>query len=142
MKPGHHFFSRRLRSYRRWAFAPLAAALALSSAAGCNRSSAGSRVMPLEAPPVAVKLVPGRPIKVPRVVTLSGSLIGAEEAQVAAGAAGKVLATYVERGSVVKKGAVLVRLDARTVGAQAQEAAAQLESLKAQQAQAALDCER
>jgi len=34
------------------------------------------------------------------VLMLSGSLIGAEEAQVAAGAAGKVIATYVERGSL------------------------------------------
>jgi membrane fusion protein (multidrug efflux system) len=124
--------------------AALLAASALALAAGCGRSSAGSAqtAAALEAPPVAVKLVPAREIKVPRVVTLSGSLIGAEEAQVAAGAAGKVLATYVERGSVVKKGAVLVKLDARATGAQAQEAAAQLESLKAQQAQAALDCER
>ena len=42
---------------------------------------------------------PPETVKTPRVVTLSGSLIGAEEAQVAAGAAGKVVATYVERGS-------------------------------------------
>ena len=52
-------------------------------------------------------------------MTLSGTLIGAEEAQVAAGAAGKVIATYVERGSVVKKGGVLARLDARALSAQA-----------------------
>jgi membrane fusion protein (multidrug efflux system) len=91
---------------------------------------------------VAVKLVPAQEVKVPRVLTLSGSLIAAEEAEVAAGAAGKVLAAYVERGSVVKKGAVLVRLDARAVGAQAEEAAAQAASLKAQAEQAQLDCQR
>jgi membrane fusion protein (multidrug efflux system) len=83
-----------------------------------------------------------QPVKVPRLLTLSGSLVGAEEAQVAAGAPGKVVATFVERGSVVKKGALLVRLDARVVSAQAQEAAAQLESLKAQRALALLDCQR
>ena len=60
----------------------------------------------------------------------------------AAGAAGKVVSTYVERGSVVSKGAVLAKLDARALGAQAAEAAAQVESLKAQQAQAQLDCQR
>ena len=75
-------------------------------------------------------------------VTLSGSLIGSEEAQVAAGAAGKVIATYVERGSVVKKGAVLAKLDARAASATAAQAAADLEVQKAQAAQAQEDCER
>jgi len=76
------------------------------------------------------------------VVTLSGSLIGAEEAQVAAGAAGKVVATFVERGSYVKKGSLLARLDSRAVSAQAAQAAADAEAAKAQAAQAQLDCGR
>ncbi|HET6147958.1 MAG TPA: efflux RND transporter periplasmic adaptor subunit [Polyangia bacterium] len=122
--------------------------LALSLAAGCRRSAAeaphpsSTTAAAAEAPPVSVKLVSTQQVKVPRVLTLSGTLIGGEESDVAAGAAGKILATYVERGSVVKKGAVLVRLDARTLNAQAREAEAQIGSLKAQQAQAALDCER
>jgi membrane fusion protein (multidrug efflux system) len=110
--------------------------------AGCARSEAETRMGAPEAPPIAVSLVAAREIKVPRVLTLSGSLTGAEQAQVAAGAAGKVLATYVERGSVVKRGAPLARLDARMITAQAQEATAQVESLKVQQAQAQLDCDR
>ncbi|MES1172078.1 MAG: efflux RND transporter periplasmic adaptor subunit [Bacteroidota bacterium] len=109
---------------------------------GCARSSAETKTATPEAPPIAVSLVAARDVKVPRVLTLSGSLAGAEQAQVAAGAAGKVLATYVERGSVVKRGAPLAKLDARIMTAQAQEAEAQVESLKAQQAQAQLDCER
>jgi membrane fusion protein (multidrug efflux system) len=95
-----------------------------------------------ETPPIAVKATPASAVKVPRVLTLSGSLTGAEQAQVAAGANGKVLATFVERGSVVKKGAVLAKLDTRVLGAQSEEAAAQIETLKAQQAQAQLDCDR
>jgi membrane fusion protein, multidrug efflux system len=121
----------------------LALSVAPALAAGCGRSSAESRQAPVEASaPIAVKQVAAQELTVPRTLMLSGSLIGSEEAKVAAGAAGKVLATHVERGSVVKKGAVLVRLDARAVGAQAQEAAAQVESLKAQQTQAQLDCQR
>jgi membrane fusion protein (multidrug efflux system) len=118
------------------------------AAAGCRRSEAESAAPPsakavaAEAPPLAVRLVSTHEVKVPRVLTLSGSLIGSEESNVAAGAVGKILATYVERGSVVKKGQVLVRLDARALGAQAQDADAQLGSLKVQQAQAALDCDR
>lgn len=79
---------------------------------------------------------------VPRIVTLSGTLVGGQEAQVAAGAAGKVVATFVERGAHVKKGAVLARLDARALTAQAAQAAADVEAVKAQAAQAQLDCER
>ena len=92
--------------------------------------------------PVAVSLVPARDVKTPRLVTLSGTLIGSEEAQVAAGAAGKVIATYVERGSVVKKGAVLARLDSRALSAQAAQAAADAEASKLQAQQATLDCDR
>jgi membrane fusion protein (multidrug efflux system) len=112
---------------------------------GCGRSaessSAGKPAADSGAP-IAVNLVPAKEVKVPRMITLSGSLIGAEEAEVAAGAAGKVVSTHVERGSVVKKGALLVKLDARAVAAQAQEAAAMLSSIKAQEAQAQLDCQR
>ncbi|HET6284836.1 MAG TPA: efflux RND transporter periplasmic adaptor subunit [Polyangia bacterium] len=113
-------------------------------AGGCSRSApqAPSGAMAAEIKTIAVTVVEAKPIKVPRILTLSGTLAGTEEADVAAGAAGKVVATYVERGSVVHKGAVLARLDSRTVSAQAQEAGAQLESLKAQESQAQADCAR
>jgi membrane fusion protein (multidrug efflux system) len=112
---------------------------------GCRNSSAEPQHdnnKPEAAAPIAVKQVAAQELKFPRTLTLSGSLTGSEEAKVAAGAMGKVIATHVERGSVVRKGAVLAKLDARAVGAQAEEAAAQVESLKAQQAQAQLDCKR
>ncbi|HVU51581.1 MAG TPA: efflux RND transporter periplasmic adaptor subunit [Polyangia bacterium] len=116
----------------------------LPLAAGCRRSEAEvpHDPKPEAAAPIAVKQAEAQALKVPRTLVLSGSLIGSQEAKVAAGAAGKVVATYVERGSVVRKGAVLVKLDARALGAQAQEAAAQAESAKAQEAQAKLDCAR
>jgi membrane fusion protein (multidrug efflux system) len=117
---------------------------ALPLAAGCRRSEAETATQgkPEAAAPLSVKEAVAEPLKVPRTLTLSGSLIGSEEAKVAAGAAGKVVATFVERGSVVRKGAILAKLDSRAVGAQAEEAAAQVESLKAQEAQAKLDCDR
>jgi membrane fusion protein (multidrug efflux system) len=117
--------------------------IALAGAPGCGRSGAvAAPSTDAEAAPIAVKLVAAEVVKAPRVVTLSGSLIGSEEAQVAAGAAGKVLATYVERGSIVKKGAILARLDSRALTAQAAQAAADAESTKAQAAGAELDCGR
>src|SRR5450432_413991 len=119
-------------------------AATLPVAAGCRKSEAESShdLKPEAAAPIAVKEVVAQAIKLPRTLTLSGSLIGSVEAKVAAGAAGKVVSTFIERGSVVRKGALLVKLDARAVGAQAEEAAAQVESLKAQAAQAKLDCQR
>ncbi len=116
--------------------------LSIALASGCRRSEAESpppaaaAASAAETAPVAVKLITSHELKVPRVLALSGTLIGSEESDVAAGAAGKILDTYVERGSVVKKGALLVKLDSRSLAAQAQEAEAQLGSLKAQQAQA------
>jgi membrane fusion protein, multidrug efflux system len=94
------------------------------------------------APAISVQQSLAKTVTVPVELSLSGSLIGAEEAEVAAGSAGKVLATHVERGAVVKRGALLVRLDGRAIGAQAQEATAHLESLRVQAAQAQLDCQR
>jgi membrane fusion protein (multidrug efflux system) len=118
--------------------------LVLPLAGACSRAPAATdpTAAAAEAPPIAVKLVPAAEIKTPRVVTLSGSLIGAEEADVAAGAAGKVIATFVERGSYVRKGALLAKLDARAASATAAQAAADLEMQKAQAAQAQSDCER
>lgn len=81
-------------------------------------------------------------IQVPRLLTLSGSLVGDEQAKVAAGASGKIVATYIERGQMVKKGTVLARLDDRAASAQAQETAAQFESLKVQWTQSDRDCSR
>jgi len=116
--------------------------LLLSGAAGCSRGKQDAKTADADAPPISVPLVAVKEVKTPRVVTLSGTVVGGEQANVAAGAAGKVISTYVERGSVVKKGAVLARLDARAVGAQAAQAEADLEGLKIQAAQSKLDCER
>jgi membrane fusion protein (multidrug efflux system) len=79
---------------------------------------------------------------VPRFLTLTGSLSAFEDSDVAAGAAGKVLSVHVERGSLVKKGDVLVRLDARAATASANEARAQLELARTQKELAEADCAR
>src|SRR5262249_24199041 len=92
--------------------------------------------------PVTVSLIAARDLKAPRFVVLSGTLTGAEEAQVAAGAAGKVIATYVERGSVGKKGAVMGRLASRAATAPAAQAEADAEASKLQAKQSRLDCDR
>jgi membrane fusion protein (multidrug efflux system) len=118
-------------------------ALVAIAFAGCKKPAAPMDVKVVDADaPVSVSLVPAREVTTPRYVTLSGTLVGAEEAQVAAGAAGKVVATYVERGSLVRKGAVIARLDGRAASAQAAQAAADAEGSKIQAQQSKLDCER
>ena len=124
------------------AFPAFGLALGGVLSAGCKEPAIETKAVAASVAAIPVKTVPVQDIKVPRVLTLSGNLIGAEEARVAAGASGKVLATFVERGSVVKKGALLARLDARAATAMAAEAAAQVQQLKVQEEQAKLDCDR
>ena len=116
-------------------------ALVALAAIGCKKPETAAKTVDADAP-VAVSLIEAHEVRAPRLVTLSGTLVGAEEADVAAGAAGKVIATYVERGSVVKKGTVLARLDSRAASAQAAVAAADAEASKIQASQSKLDCDR
>ncbi|MEA2699062.1 MAG: rane fusion protein multidrug efflux system [Myxococcales bacterium] len=111
-----------------------------ANGAGLEKGGAGA-AHDAEAP-IKVELAPVSERPMPRFLTLSGTLTPNEESQVAAGASGKVLATFVERGSYVKKGALLAKLDRRTLESAAAEASAQLESSRAQQALAKSDCER
>lgn len=128
-------------------FRPCTLALSVLLAAtlgGCGKKPGGEPgTANAAAPPkVHVDLVTVESVAMPRLADLSGSLLANEESDLAAGASGKVLATYVERGSVVKKGAIIARLDARLAAAAANEATAQLETLRAQREQAKADCAR
>lgn len=128
----------------------VAGGLVLTLGAGCGSRSdaaeakkgAASQQAAAQEAPVKADTVQVGEAKVPRFLTLTGSLSAYEDSDVAAGAAGKVLSVHVERGSVVKKGEVLVRLDARASSASLEEARAQVELAKSQQALANADCER
>lgn len=125
----------------------VAGGLALAVGAGCGGRvdaapgrAAGER--PAVATTVKADTVEVAEAKVPSFLNLTGQLVAHEDSDVAAGAAGKVLSVHVERGSVVKKGDVLVRLDARTAAASVAEARAQLELARSQKALAEADCAR
>ena len=110
---------------------------------GCEQATPSAKAAP--PPPtqvleVEVVEVEAKPL--PRWLPVTGSLVPLEDAQVASGAAGKVLATDAERGQVVKAGDVLVRLDGRIASAQAAAARAQVEIARAQRDSALSDCER
>ncbi len=78
----------------------------------------------------------------PDYVTLTGTLRGNQESDVAADAPGKVVQTLVERGQLVKRGQVMVTLDARgaTLGATAAEAQSKVAQSQLDEAQR--ECER
>jgi membrane fusion protein (multidrug efflux system) len=128
----------------------VAGGLALTLGTGCGsrvdaaQSKPGAQQVPAPAAESAVKAdtVQVGEAKVPRFLTLTGTLSAYEDSDVAAGATGKVLSVHVERGSVVKKGDVLVRLDARAATASLEEARAQVALAKSQQTLADAECAR
>lgn len=69
--------------------------------------------------------------EVPRFLRVTGQLIGKNDAVIAADAVGKVVEAPVERGSVVKAGDALVKLDERQAKLAQAEAEASLEMAKA-----------
>lgn len=69
--------------------------------------------------------------EVPRFLRVTGQLIGQNDAVIAADAVGKVVETPVERGTEVKAGDMLVKLDERQARLELAEAEASLELAKA-----------
>ncbi len=123
--------------FRSWAVA-----LAGLSLWGCNAQKTAQADTAGEAPPVAVQAEQATSIAVPSTLRLTGTLRGNRETDLAANANGRVLATSVERGEQIKPGQVLAKLDTRAAALSAAEAAAQVKSSRAQEAQAKSECDR
>jgi RND family efflux transporter MFP subunit len=128
-----------MASLRRFIFASTALSLILGASA-CRENSA-STAAPLGAP-VHVETVAVREQPMPHVLLLTGNLRGQHETDLAANAAGRVLATFVERGAQVKKGDVLAKLDIRAASLGAAEAKAAAELARTQADNAKRDCDR
>lgn len=111
---------------------------------GCSvpASSAASSAPARAEPIVRVATAAVTERSVARTLSLTGTLTANRESGVAADANGKVAATLVERGSVVRKGAPLVRLDRRSAQLAASEAHAQSLAAQAQATLARSECQR
>jgi membrane fusion protein (multidrug efflux system) len=126
---------------RRWPLA-LVAATAAALAGGCSREPAPAAPAGAAAPaggaagPVAVDVV--RVVEQPLDVQLSlpGELVAYESVALHPRVAGFVKAVAVDRGSVVRRGDLLVTLDAPEVVAQRAEAQSKLQAASAQLAAA------
>lgn len=111
------------------------------SGAGCRSHSSAASATTASAPiKVTSQIV--EDASIPDFLLLSGSLVANEEATIAAGVSGKVIGVFVERGSQVKKGDLLVQLDNRAASAAVSEAQAQLNLSQAQRELADRECDR
>jgi RND family efflux transporter MFP subunit len=125
----------------RLTIAALIAALSVSACkADATRGPAAADTAPVS---VAAVTVSEQPIT--RFIRVSGTLMAQEDAEVAAEVAGRVVATPVERGSLVRTNDDLIRIASSDADAQAREAqanAAQIEARLGLAGGGAFDAER
>ncbi|MBX3233222.1 MAG: efflux RND transporter periplasmic adaptor subunit [Labilithrix sp.] len=95
-----------------------------------------------EGTPIKVQSAPVVEKPMPEHLVLTGTLKASQESQVAADGAGKVTATFVERGQHVKQGETLALLDARGANLQVNTLNAQSALAQAQLEQAQRECDR
>lgn len=81
-------------------------------------------------------------IDAPQSLRLTGTLRGAKETDLAANVAGRILKTFVERGSEVKQGAVIAQVDVASAALSLKEARVQVATSKTQQEISEADCAR
>jgi membrane fusion protein, multidrug efflux system len=112
----------------------------LSLTTGCSSPAAAAQTT--ESAPLEVETATVEERAIPRTVALTGTLVANREAEVASDAAGRVLATFVERGDIVPAGAPLARLDARAAALGSAEASASAAGLRALDENAKIECER
>jgi len=117
----------------------------LLTVCACRKSDeAASPPKPHEVklPPVAVVDAPVELRKMPRLLTLTGSVTADRQSEVAASVAGRIVSTAIERGRRVKAGEMLAIVDSKAASFSAAASAAQAELADTQVAQAQEDCAR
>lgn len=128
----------------RLALVPVLTVVAL---AGCHKPDvapeAGAKKADLVAlPPVKVETGDVQHQKMPKYLTLTGSIAADRQSDIAANVSGRVTNVYVERGMPVKLGQVIAVVDSRAAGFQAAAATAQSQAAQTQVQLAKQDCDR
>jgi multidrug efflux pump subunit AcrA (membrane-fusion protein) len=113
--------SRGQGSWLRWfAGGGVAAVLVIAMSSGCRPKVESPANKTVDAAgrsnlaPISVRTTNATERSMPRYLRVTGQLQGIQDAQVAADTAGKVIEAPVERGSLVKQGDILVKVDGRT----------------------------
>jgi membrane fusion protein, multidrug efflux system len=117
-------------------------AIAAASAAACGRSDAKATDASNVEPLVKVALIQVGEQPAPERLTLTGTVVAKESSDVTATVQGKVLTVLVDRGSRVKFGDPLLRLDASNAALSAASIRAQLGAAQAQEQLAKDECTR
>ncbi|HEY8946004.1 MAG TPA: efflux RND transporter periplasmic adaptor subunit [Polyangiaceae bacterium] len=120
---------------------PYLLTLLAAGAVACARAEASPTPTQVTKP-VAVTTTDVAERAMPKWLTVTGTLVGNRESEVAADVSGRVLDTNVERGSVVARGAVLAKLDGRTAMLTRREASARAAAARVERDTAKLECER
>lgn len=124
------------------ALTALALGLAITPTSGCATSVSKARSDDDGEQKAAVDTVTVSEQPMPRYLALTGSLVANRSSQVAADGVGRVRETFIERGSVVQAGDVLLQLDVRSARLSQSEAHAQAEASRSQRDRALRECER
>src|SRR5688500_5736570 len=105
--------------------------LIAAAASACSRGDTANAAAAEAAAPIRVETARAVEQPISRVVRASGTLTAQDDAEVAAEIAGRVVATPIERGTLVRAGAELIRISAAEVEAQAAEADANVAQIQA-----------
>lgn len=116
--------------------------LGLAVAPGCAPSVTQARANDAAETPTKVPTITVEPRPMPRFLALTGNLSANRSSQVAADGSGRVRETFIERGSVVKAGDVLLQLDARSARLSENEARATAQASRSARDAAQRECER
>lgn len=114
--------------------------IALLAACGCKAASPDE----LKAAPasISVKTTTVKTQPMANSLPLTGSLVANQQADVAANAIGRILKTFVERGSFVNQGDSLVQIDSKSFALNLKEAEANLKNALATNANSESQCVR
>ncbi len=113
--------------------------------AGCKKPAEATAAAPKEAAPAAPVKVQTEAVGkelMPRFLTLTGSVLADRQSEVAANVAGRITATYVERGKAVKLGEMIAVVDSKAAGFSAEAASAQSQAAETQVELAKQECAR
>jgi membrane fusion protein (multidrug efflux system) len=121
----------------------LALMAVLATAAACSRRNEKvEKPVAVVLPPVKVETAAVEHQRMPRFLTLTGSVLADRQSEVAANVSGRVAATMVERGQAVKAGQVLAIVDSKAAGFSVEAATAQYQAAETQVHLAEQDCQR
>ncbi len=118
---------------------------ALLAASACQRppeTIAGPARPSAALPPVKVTTAAVQIEKMPRYLTLTGSVLADRQSEVAANVSGRIVATYVERGQPVKQGQPIAVVDSKASMFSAAAASSQYKAAETQVVLAQSECAR